>query len=631
MRLVAIAAIFASVLIAIPIATSAGGIDIGVVPSAIMVGAGVMIAVLAGLAAVVFNLYQKATPSEAFVRTGMGGSRVITDGGSIVIPVVHTMTVVPLSTLKLVVKRIGNEALITLNKVRADITAEFFVRVEPSVESIKKAATTFGDKLNNEQERQKLIEDKLVSALRNVAAGHTLEDLNADRQKFIEAIFEAVKKDLQENGLTLESVTISALDQTDVRHMRQDNVFDAQGLAVIAKTTQAAITEANSLQREGEQARKERDVTARKAILGQEQSQAEAEAEQAAAIVQARQAARRKEITVELEVDQATRVREQERDQAVEVATQTREQAVQVATVTREQTVAVATQTREQAEQVATQTREQAVALAAADRAKAEEERATAEALAEKARQSIKTVEVEAEAERRRKVEVIAAEAAAQKQLVTTQRGADGDAYKVTAKADADKAAAEAQALAITTKAEADAKAKIASATADRDAKVAQAEGDLAIAKVPVDVKNAEVDVDRRRVEVDQTRLTQVTIPDLEAKEKYGRVAIDLEIAKTALDAGARVAIETAKAAAEVGKNVHMRLFGTPEEARAMFGAVATGQKGGSLMSEFLDSAPPIVRRALGGLVDLLPHDQEVTAPVPSGPESTETAPVDQA
>ena len=81
--------------------------------------------VLAGntLLAVVTKLYQKTTASEAFVRTGSGGVKVIRDGGALIVPFVHELIRVSLQTLKLAVSHQNEDALITQDKLRADIHA----------------------------------------------------------------------------------------------------------------------------------------------------------------------------------------------------------------------------------------------------------------------------------------------------------------------------------------------------------------------------------------------------------------------------------------------------------------------------------------------------------------------------
>ena len=165
----------------------------------------------------------------AFVRTGAGGRKVIMDGGAIIVPFVHELVRVSLETLKLRVTRQNEDALITQDKLRADIHAEFFVRVQPDRESILQASRSLGERMREESAVRALVEDKLVSALRTAAAMKTLEQLNSERDEFLTEVMKLVENDLLSNGLILETVTISRLDQTDEVYLKESNIFDAQG------------------------------------------------------------------------------------------------------------------------------------------------------------------------------------------------------------------------------------------------------------------------------------------------------------------------------------------------------------------------------------------------------------------
>ena len=102
---------------------------------------------LAGSSLITFTrLYHKAEANEAYVRTGVGGRKVLMDGGALVIPALHSKTPVNLETMRLEVKRDGQDALITGDNLRADVHAEFYIKVERDEESIIAAATSLGTK-----------------------------------------------------------------------------------------------------------------------------------------------------------------------------------------------------------------------------------------------------------------------------------------------------------------------------------------------------------------------------------------------------------------------------------------------------------------------------------------------------
>ena len=66
-------------------------------------------------------LYLRSSKERAFVRTGLGGQKVVLDGGAFVLPIVHDVIPVNMNTLRLEVARGRDKALITKDRMRADI------------------------------------------------------------------------------------------------------------------------------------------------------------------------------------------------------------------------------------------------------------------------------------------------------------------------------------------------------------------------------------------------------------------------------------------------------------------------------------------------------------------------------
>ncbi|MEW5850572.1 MAG: SPFH domain-containing protein [Myxococcota bacterium] len=545
--------LFAVALIAGPIVAGVAGIPLSTLSATIMTLSGVLLAVVTGMLLIVTRLYVKTKASEALVRTGMGGMRVIKDGGALIIPVVHQIVRISLQTLRLEVSREGGDALITKDKLRADVRAEFFVRVQPDEESIRSAARSFGDHMGDARFVRGLVEDKLVSALRTVAATKTLEELNTERDKFMEQVTHIVAPDLSHNGLTLETATISKLDQTDPRMLRDDNIFDAQGKRTIAEITQQQLTERNKLERLGEQHRKLQDVEARKKLVELERMQAETEAAQRA----------------ELAKVQAAKSREAQEKQ-IEA-----QRAVELAAVAKQQAIEVALREQQMAVEVAERKKQEAVAQAEAERAAKEAALAQAEALRERERQLVKTVEVEAAAERDKRKQIITAEAEAERKFVEAQRSADAEAYRLEREAAAHKAAAEADAEAITRRAQAEA-----------DAARARAEGEKAAALVPVEVERQKVEVERRRVD-------EVLKMELEAREQHGKAAQEFELAQLRITKEAEVRIEAARATVNLLGKVHAQVFGTPEDVSRMTQALMNGMGISQTVDGFFAGASP--------------------------------------
>jgi uncharacterized membrane protein YqiK len=89
-------------------------------------------------------LYRRSTKEVSFVRTGLGGQKVVLDGGAFVLPIVHDVIPVNMNTLRLEVTRGRDKALITKDRMRVDVIAEFYVRVAAQPEAMAAAAQTLG-------------------------------------------------------------------------------------------------------------------------------------------------------------------------------------------------------------------------------------------------------------------------------------------------------------------------------------------------------------------------------------------------------------------------------------------------------------------------------------------------------
>jgi uncharacterized membrane protein YqiK len=521
---------------------------------AVLGGFGVLGLVIGAILVTIAKLYVKTSANIAFYRTGQGKSKVIIDGGAIVVPVIHELIPVLLETMKLEVVRNGPEALICKDSLRADVSAGFYIRVKKDENGVKAAATSLGrDATNPEAIKERLME-KLVSALRSVAVKMDLSALNQDREAFAKAVQDAVTKDIEPNGLFLETVTIFKLDMTDVANLKENNVFDAQGLRKAAEITQEQRVERNKLVREAELQITKKDVETKKAVLAQQQDQAFAEADQKAQVAN-QQALKEKEVNqFKIEQDQAVQTRQVESEKAVQTAQFQKDAEL----VKQAQGVATADVAKTQAVEVANREKEVAIANAEAKRAAAQATQREAEAKAREAEEKVTTAATLEIARRNKDQAIIAAEQEGQQNLIKQQKTADAAAYTKTREAEADKAAAENQA-----------QARIRLAEAALVAKQREAEGDRAVKIVPVQVASEQVEVDRKSVEV----LTQ----KLKAQDTYQQAAIQLEIVKAQIAAGQVVGVEMAKAIGMFMSKGEFNVFGSPETLAEMTERFASG------------------------------------------------------
>jgi uncharacterized membrane protein YqiK len=176
------------------------------------------------------SFYHRSSKDIAFVRTGLGGQKVIIDGAAFVFPIFHDITEVHLNTLRLSVVREKEKALISKDRMRVDVALDFYIRVRKEVDSITIAAQTLGRKTGKPDELREMMEGKFFDALRATAAGMTLELLHEHRSQFVQSVAKAVAESLEKNGFELETASLIDLDQTDMEYFNPSNAFDAEGL-----------------------------------------------------------------------------------------------------------------------------------------------------------------------------------------------------------------------------------------------------------------------------------------------------------------------------------------------------------------------------------------------------------------
>src|SRR6195952_1934809 len=133
-------------------------------------------------------LYRRSTKEIAFVRTGLFGEKVVIDGGAFVWPIIHDITPVNMTTLPLEVVRAREGALISRDRMRVDVQAEFYVRVRATREAVSLAASTLGRRTLDPENLRRLLVGKFESALRAVTAEMTMDEMHEAPNVFVEKV-----------------------------------------------------------------------------------------------------------------------------------------------------------------------------------------------------------------------------------------------------------------------------------------------------------------------------------------------------------------------------------------------------------------------------------------------------------
>ncbi|MCO4825713.1 MAG: flotillin [Amylibacter sp.] len=394
-----------------------------------------VVVVLAVIIVVAAWWYERGNNEVSLLRTGVGGQRVVVDGGVLAIPYFHEISRVNMQTLRLDVERQGESSLITQDRLRVDVGAQFYVSVVPDDESIVRAAQTLGKRTFQRDELRNLIDGMMIDALRSVAARMTMDELHENRAQFVSEVRSGLKETLSRYGLQLDSVSLTALDQTPFSSLDENNAFNAVGMRKLAEVIAKSKKERAEIDADSE-------VSVRRASMEASRQRLEIDLEE-----------RRAEIAQQQEIETlaAAQIAEIAKRKADSERTSTEakiemERSIQAAEVEREQALTIAEQDRQIA--ISAKSQEESRAQAKADSARAE---------AVKASEALETTRAMADAQRRAELAEISAKS-----------DANAAAARAAIAAESEKATAKDKAAARREEAEADKAVKLAEAESNR-------------------------------------------------------------------------------------------------------------------------------------------------------------------
>jgi uncharacterized membrane protein YqiK len=414
-----------------------------IMPYLIISGTGLLLLIVLGV--VLARLYKRASKEIGFVRTGFGGEKVVMNGGALVLPIFHETMPVNMNTVRLAVERKNSDALITLDRLRIDVKAEFYVRVKPDAQSIATAAQTLGMRTMHPEALKELVEGKFVDALRSVAAGMTMNQLHEQRSEFVQKVQQVSSVDLAMNGLELESVSLTGLDQTSIEHFNANNAFDAEGLTKLTEQIELRKKSRNDIEQETRvqietknlEAERQSLLISRDTEFARLEQEREIEMRRAAQVAEvAREQSLRQQEADQARIEAKKLVDSQqiEADRAVQQARIAQEQALELAR--QEQQIAVQNKSREESQ------------------AKAEADAARAKAVA--AEEQVTTSRQTEIAERTKRIELIDAAREAERSAIQVRVEAEAEKQAAADRAEALRVAAEGEAEAAKLRAEAD-------------------------------------------------------------------------------------------------------------------------------------------------------------------------------
>ncbi|GAC1640308.1 MAG: flotillin lipid rafts scaffold protein FloT [Ktedonobacteraceae bacterium] len=398
----------------------------------ITVGIGVIVAII-----VVFvllriggSLLRKVGPNQALIVYGSGGTKIITGGAQLVIPLYQRAQEFPLELMSFDVA--PPQDLYTSQGVAVNVEAVTQIKVRSDQESIRTAAEQFLSK--PQEDRENLIRLVMEGHLRGIVGQLTVEDLVKDPENVGGKMLKTVTPDMEKMGLEVISFTIKDVrDKNDyIANMGRPQIVENRKRADIAAAIAARDTQI-------QQANASREAAIAKSSADQERVKAETESLALQAASQRNLALKKAEFDGEVKRQQAAA------DKAYDIQ----------ANVSQQQVVAEAIKVTEiekiaqiKVQQAEIQRRE--LELQATIQKSAEAERRRVETVAEAERQRL-TLEAqgqadaskalgigEAEANRARglaEADVVRARGLAEAEVIRAKGEAEADAMKVKAAA----------------------------------------------------------------------------------------------------------------------------------------------------------------------------------------------------
>jgi uncharacterized membrane protein YqiK len=280
----------------------------------------VIVILIAVLWWILSKLYQRSTTELSFVRTGFMGERVAISGGALVIPVLHEVTRVNMNTMRISLSHHDQNALITQDRLRVNVDADFYVRVKPEKAAVSAAARALGSRTTSTDGMRMLLEARFNDALRTAAAQQPMEALHENRGAFSARVRELASTGIDTSGLEIDSVSISKLDQASREFFNPNNAFDAAGLTKLTAEIEERRKRRNEIERDSQVAIQRKNLAAEQQMLELQKEEEYARLMQEREIA-IRRAQQQSQITVETaEMKRTSQVAEVSAGEAVEKA-----------------------------------------------------------------------------------------------------------------------------------------------------------------------------------------------------------------------------------------------------------------------------------------------------------------------
>lgn len=234
--------------------------------AALVLGSGVFVA----------SRYKRCPPNRILVIFGKTGSskkvaNCVHGGGAFVWPLIQDYTYLSLEPMTL---QINLHGALSKQNIRVNIPSSFTIAISTAEEIMTNAAVRLTG-LNFDQIKEKA-EEIIIGQLRQVVSGLTIEQINSDRDSFMEAVQTQVSHEINKIGLYLVNVNIQDLSDSS-------EYIESIGKKAAAEAVQQAKVDVAEQEKKGaigaSNAEKEREIQVARNNAEQLKGQQEADAD----------------------------------------------------------------------------------------------------------------------------------------------------------------------------------------------------------------------------------------------------------------------------------------------------------------------------------------------------------------
>ncbi len=202
-----------------------------------------LIIVLFVLLLLFFISRYKRCPSDQVLviygNTGKGSARCIHGGAAFIIPVLQDYQYMDLSPINI---DVNLENALSKQNIRVNVPSRFTIAISNHEGTMQTAAERLLGK--SEAEIKDIAKDIIFGQLRLVVATMDIEEINADRDKFLSSVMNNVETELKKIGLTLINVNV-----TDIQD--DSGYIEALGKKASSEAINAAKVEVADEERKG--------------------------------------------------------------------------------------------------------------------------------------------------------------------------------------------------------------------------------------------------------------------------------------------------------------------------------------------------------------------------------------------